>query len=191
MFVNKSTNKNFLYLKVPVKILNKEPYKSNMTHTSIIAYMYILNRLNLSRNNKLFDNDGDIFIYYSVSELQKDLNTSKATTLKTFKILQDLKLIGYKEKKKGKIPRIYVNDIFEDEYKLVQKLDQSGINSSTEPVKNLYPNNIYNKNVYYKSSRKYSYNNYEQRHYENLDFLYCNMKLKWKNKPRLIIWNLV
>lgn len=178
MFVNKNTNKNFLYLKVPVKILNKEPYKSNMTHTSIIAYMYILNRLNLSRINKLFDNDGDIFIYYSVSELQKDLNTSKATTLKTFKILQDLKLIGYKEKKKGKIPRIYVNDIFEDEYKLVQKLDQSGINSSTEPVKNLYPNNIYNKNVYYKSSRKYSYNNYEQRHYENLDFLYCNIKLK-------------
>ena len=49
-----------------VKILNKEPYKGNMTHTSIIAYMYILNRLNLSRINKLFDNDGDIFIYYSV-----------------------------------------------------------------------------------------------------------------------------
>lgn len=176
MFINKSTNKNFLYVKVPMKILNKEPYKTKMTHTSIIAYMYILNRLNLSRANKLFDDEGDIYIYYSVSELQKDLHTSKSTTLKTLKILQDLKLIGYKEKIKGKIPKIYVNDIFEDEYKLVQKLDQSGINSSPALVQNLYPNNIYNKNINKKYSRLNNYNNYEQRVYENLDFLYCNLK---------------
>lgn len=176
MFINKSTNKNFLYVKVPMKILNKEPYKSQMTHTSIIAYMYILNRLNLSRINKLFDDEGDIYIYYSVSELQKDLHTSKSTTLKTLKILQDLKLIGYKEKIKGKISKIYVFDIFDDEYKVVQNLDQSSINFRPELVKNLYPNNIYNKNINKKYGRLYNYNNYEQRHYENLDFLYCNLK---------------
>lgn len=180
MYINKSTNKNFLFFKVPVKILTKEPYKSKMTHTSIIAYMYILNRVNLSRINKLFDKDGDIYIYYSISELQKDLNTSKATTLKTLKILNELNLIGYKEKIKGKIDKIYVNDIFDDEYKPVQKLDQSGTNTKPVLVQNLYPNNIYNKYINYKYIRNNSFINYEQRHYDNLDFLYEN--LKWEKE---------
>lgn len=179
MYINKSTNKNFLYMKVPVKILNNEPYKSKMTHTCIVAYMFILNRLNLSRKNNLFDDKGDIYIYYSVSEMQRDLNTSKSTTLKTLKILQDLKLIGYKTKEKGKIRKMYVTDIYDNEYELVQKIDQTGINSRPPLVQNLYPNNIYN-NINYKYIRKNSYNNYEQRHYDNLDFLYEN--LKWERK---------
>lgn len=180
MYINKSTDKNFLFFKVPLKILNIEPYKSKMTHTSIIAYMYILNRVNLSKINKLFDEVGDIYIYYSISELQKDLNTSKATTINTLKLLRELKLIGYKEKIKGKIDKIYVTDIFDDEYKPVQKLDQTGINNRPVLVQNLYPNNIYNKNINYKYIRKNSYNNYEQRGYDNLDFLYEN--LKWERK---------
>lgn len=176
MYINKSTNKNFLFFKVPVKILNEEPYKSKMTHTSIIAYMYILNRINLSRINNLFDKKGDIYIYYSISELQKDLNASKSTTIKTLKILNELNLIGYKQKIKGKIDKIYVNDIFDDEYKPVQKLDQSGTNNRPVVVQNLYPNNIYNKNINYKYTRNNSYNNYEQRKYDDLDFLYKNAK---------------
>jgi predicted transcriptional regulator len=180
MYINQYTNKNFLFFKIPVKILNKEPYKSKMTHTSIIAYMYILNRINLSRINKLFDSDGDIYIYYSISELQKDLNSSKATTIKSLKILSELNLIGYKEKIKGKIDKIYVTDIFDNDYKLVQKLDHSGINNRPVLVQNLYPNNIYNKNIDYKYIRKNSYINYEQRHYDNLDFLYEN--LKWEKR---------
>lgn len=50
-YINKDTNKKFLFFKVPIKILNEEPYKSKMTHTSIIGYILILNRVSLSRLN--------------------------------------------------------------------------------------------------------------------------------------------
>ena len=160
-YINKDTNKKFLFFKVPIKILNEEPYKSKMTHTSIIGYILILNRVSLSRLNNWYDENGDIYIYYSIYEMMKDLNISKSTTLGVFKILEELELIGYKEKLKGKTSKIYVKDIFEDEYKVVQKL---------------YPNNIYYNNIKNKYNNKgHRFQNYEQREYDDLESFYDNI----------------
>lgn len=172
-YINKNINKNFLYFKVPVKILKEEPYKSKMTHTSVIAYMLILNRVNLSRANNLIDEIGDVYIYYSIYEMMKDLSISKSTTLNIFKLLEELKLIGYKEKLKGKSSKIYVFDIFEDEYKVVQKLDQNGQIFIPQEVKNLYQNNIYSNNIYNKyNKRTLKFQRYSQREYDDMEDFY-------------------
>ena len=175
-YINKDTNKKFLFFKVPIKILNDEPYKSKMTHTSILGYILILNRVSLSRLNNWYDENGDIYIYYSIYEMMKDLNISKSTTLGVFKILEELGLIGYKEKLKGKTSKIYVKDIFEDEYKVVQKLDHTGIKFIPQLVQKLYPNNIYynnNKNKY--NNKGHRFQNYEQREYDDLESFYDNI----------------
>ena len=175
-YINKDTNKKFLFFKVPIKILNEEPYKSKMTHTSIICYILILNRVSLSRLNNWYDENGDIYIYYSIYEMMKDLNISKSTTLGVFKILEELELIGYKEKLKGKTSKIYVKDIFEDEYKVVQKLDHTGIKFITQLVQKLYPNNIYYNNIKNKYNNKgHRFQNYEQREYDDLESFYDNI----------------
>ena len=147
-----------------------------MTHTSIIGYILILNRVSLSRLNNWYDENGDIYIYYSIYEMMKDLNISKSTTLGVFKILEELELIGYKEKLKGKTSKIYVKDIFEDEYKVVQKLDHTGIKFIPQLVQKLYPNNIYYNNIKNKYNNKgHRFQNYEQREYDDLESFYDNI----------------
>lgn len=169
MFVNKNTNKRYSFLKVPLKIFKEEPYLSEMTHTAIVAYMFILNRLNLSKVNNLIDADGDIYIYYSVSQLQKELKTSRTTTINTIKLLKKLGLIANKEVEKGKSSKLYIIDIFDDDYEVVQNLDHTGTNFRPAPVQNLDPINIYYNNINKKYNTNFNFLNYEQRQYDNFD----------------------
>lgn len=107
----------------------------------------------------MIDNEGNVYIYYTRENIQKKLNISKATAIKVFKELLQVHLI--KQIKDKHAYRIYLYDIFDDNYK-VEKLNKEGTDSEANKVQNLYPNkNTYNNN--YKS--KSSYSNYEQRQY--------------------------
>lgn len=55
--------------------------------------MLLLDRINLSKSNNMIDNEGNVYIYYTRENIQKELNISKATAIKVFKELLQVHLI--------------------------------------------------------------------------------------------------
>ena len=142
--VNINNVKNYLFYKVPKCILNNEPYKTKLSPLAKLGYIFILDRLSLSINNKWVDKKGDVFIYYSRQDLQNDLPTTKKTAISIFKQLEELNLIHQFTQGKGLAYKIYVEDIFNQEYevkKVVENSQQSSGKNIPVPVENLHPNN--------------------------------------------------
>lgn len=167
-YINKEFNKKFTFYKVP-KIILKEPYKK-LSSNAKLCYMLLLDRINLSKMNNIEDEYGNIYIYYTRENMQKELRISKSTAIKVFNELVDSNLIS--QIKDRYSYKIYLYDIFNDNYK-VEKLDRLGINSIPSKVQNLYLNkNIYNNNY------KNRFAQYEQRQYPEgfFDQFYANLK---------------
>lgn len=142
--VNINNVKNYLFYKVPKCILNNEPYKTKLSPLAKLGYIFILDRLSLSISNKWIDKKGDVFIYYSRQDLQNDLPTTKKTAISIFKQLEELNLIHQFTQGKGLAYKIYVEDIFNQEYevkKVVENSQQSSVKNTPVLVENLHPNN--------------------------------------------------
>ena len=80
--------------------------------------MLLLNRVNLSKTNrKHFSDKNGIFIYYTISEIEKDLRCGHNSAVNVLKNLESAGLITKKYQKKGLPLKIYVNDIREGNVK--------------------------------------------------------------------------
>ena len=101
---------NFKFCQVPRKILYTEPYKSILCPLSQLAYIFILDRLNLSRMNNKVDEYGNIYLFMTRKEMGENLKASSKTIIKIFKELEEAKLI--KQENQGKAYKIYVIDIY-------------------------------------------------------------------------------
>ena len=89
--INRDFDKNFYFYRMPKKIF-KAPY-DKLSANAKLCYMLLLSRTTLSIKNKYFDDDGNVFIYYTRDNLQKELNIGKGTAIKVFKELVDIHLI--------------------------------------------------------------------------------------------------
>lgn len=148
-YIRLNNLKNYLFYKMPKCILNSESYKTKLSGYSKLGYMLILDRLGLSIKNKLIDENSNLYIYYSVKQMQDNLNISKKTAMKVFTDLIDAKLMTRIKKENKNEYVIYLFDIFKDEYKnkiMVENRNNSGVKSIPNDVENLHlNNNIYNK----------------------------------------------
>lgn len=168
--INKDFNKNFYFFRLPKKLF-KAPY-NKLSSNAKLCYMLLLDRTNLSKANKQADDEGNVYIYYTRENMQKELHISKVTAIKVFNELVQAHLI--KQIKHKHVYRIYLYDIFNNDYE-AQELNQDGINPVPTTVQNLYPNNnIYNNN--YKNKRN-NFSNYEKREYPEdfFDQFYANL----------------
>lgn len=158
--INIDFNKSFYFYRLP-KFLFKAPY-NKLSANAKLAYSLLFSRLTLSIKNNYIDEDRNVFIYYTREELCNDLNIGKVTAIKTFKELLSANLI--KEVKHNNTFRIYLYDVFKDEYK-VQKINHDSSFSETSMVQNVYPNK---NNKSYNNNSKNGYLNYEQRNYSDM-----------------------
>lgn len=78
--------------------------------------MLLIDRINLSKSNNIIDDEGNVYIYYTRENMQKELNISKATAIKICTELVQAHLI--KQVKDKHAYRIYLYDIFTDDYKV-------------------------------------------------------------------------
>lgn len=156
--VNIENVKNYLFYKMPKCILKDEPYKSNLSPLSKLAYMLLLDRLSLSASNNMIDNNKDIFIFYSRQEMQDNLMTTRKTVISIFKQLEELKLITQIEQGKGLAFKIYLTDIFSNQYtknKVVENLHITSGKITPPLVEKVYlNNNEYNNNINHNSSNE-------------------------------------
>lgn len=151
------------------KILFENPIYENMRLDAKVAYAMLKDRLDLSFKNNWIDEEGNIYLVYSNSNLMKILNCSKSTLLRIKKQLNEYGLIREVQQstsKSGNLAnRIYLGLLQEDtsaentdkstnsqiNNEGVSDLDQGGVKKTpggcqfdTTPVSNLSPNDTDN-----------------------------------------------
>lgn len=111
---------NYQFIPVPNKLLHAKEYFKISSNAKLI-YILFIERLSLSKQNKLCNEKDEIYIVYSQKKLCKTLNKTDKTIKKAIDELIKNKLI-YKEKLGiGKVDKYYIYDIFQN-YKQVKIL---------------------------------------------------------------------
>ena len=133
--------KNNAFYQFPQWLLKEEPYK-NLGDKAKLMYMLLFDRRTLSIKNKWYDDDGQIYLYFTNEQFMKELNCSEKTIIKAKKELSQIGLL--KEVRQGinRPNRLYINGTVEStgqDLKKVQGINTNNINTNIS-------NNIYTDN---------------------------------------------
>lgn len=105
---------NYQFIPVPNKLFHTKEYFKISSNAKLV-YILFIERLGLSKQNKLCNQKEEIYIVYSQKKLCKILNKTDKTIKKAIDELIENKLI-YKEKTGiGKVDKYYIYDIFQND----------------------------------------------------------------------------
>ena len=149
-FYNRDTEKFSFYM-LPKVLVTEDLYK-NLSSDAKILYACLLERSSLSFKNDWIDEQGRVYIVFTVEEIMKMLNKSNKTAVKILNELDaNTKGIGLIERKRqglGKPNIIYVKDfmsVFRFECKNytseVKNLHSRNVEITLQEVKNLHCSN--------------------------------------------------
>ena len=85
----------YTFIQIP-KILFTDPALSRISSEAKVLYGMMLDRLNLSRRNGWIDENGRVFIYFTLDEIQDQLGIYRQKTAKLLRELDDAHLIERK-----------------------------------------------------------------------------------------------
>lgn len=124
--------KNNTFYQFPQWLLKEEPYK-NLGDKAKLMYMLLFDRRTLSIKNKWYDDDGQIYMYFTNEQFMKELNCSEKTIIKAKKELSQIGLL--KEVRQGinRPNRLYINGTVEStgqDLKKVQGINTNNINTN-------------------------------------------------------------
>lgn len=100
------------FIRLPMILMEDEVFES-ISIESKVLYSYMLNRMGLSYKNGWIDEDGKVFIYYTIESVKEQFNCASEKANKLIAELDIKSGIGLIEKKRqglGKPNRIYVKD---------------------------------------------------------------------------------
>lgn len=100
------------FIRLPMVLMEDEIFESISIEAKVL-YSYMLNRMGLSYKNGWIDEDGKVFIYYTMDAIKEQFNCANDKALKIINELDTKSGIGLIEKKRqglGKPNRIYVKD---------------------------------------------------------------------------------
>ncbi len=124
------------FLMIP-KLLIEDDYFKDLSRDAMFLYALLLDRMHLSIKNSWLDENGDVFIIYTIDEMMKKLRLGKTKTIEVLKELDSKNGIGLIEKKRqglGKPNLIYVKNFVvkdnEEEYfdKMREEFEEVGNN---------------------------------------------------------------
>ena len=118
--------KNNAFYQFPQWLLKEEPYK-NLGDKAKIMYMLLFDRRTLSIKNKWYDDDGQIYMYFTNEQFMKELNCSEKTIIKAKKELSQIGLL--KEVRQGinRPNRLYINGTVESTGQDLKKVQQGTV----------------------------------------------------------------
>ncbi len=110
-YMRPQTARGYRYLSVPKELL-ENPAFSGLDYGAVILYAKMLERAGLSaqHEDKFTDENGRLFIIYTVEQMEKDIQRSHPTVIKFTKQLADIGLIEKVKQGQGKSARIYIKD---------------------------------------------------------------------------------
>lgn len=167
-YINANTVRNFDFITIPRALIKDDKFKS-LDGNAKLLYGLMLSRTALSaiHLDKFSDENGNIFIIYTVNQVMDDLCVSNKTACKLISDLEKIGLITRKKQGRGNPSLTYVmdfnsvviNDLNQeatdcnkkesdvDEIKKCKNYTSRSVNSTSLEVKNLhssYNNNNYN-----------------------------------------------
>ena len=106
---------SYSFIRVPRLLMTGGEFKELSTDAKLL-YSLLLDRMGLSMRNGWLDEAGRVYIYYTVEEIQDNLNCGHGNACKLLAELDTVKGIGLIERKKqgqGKPTKIYVKQFVE------------------------------------------------------------------------------
>ena len=136
--------KNNAFYQFPQWLLKEEPYK-DLGDKAKLMYMLLFDRRTLSIKNKWYDDDGQIYMYFTNEQFMRELNCSEKTIIKAKKELSQIGLL--KEIRQGinKPNRLYINGAVESTGQELKKVQHGAVESTVqelEKVQGINTNNI-------------------------------------------------
>lgn len=108
---------SYSFIRVPRLLMTGAEFRSLSTDAKLL-YSLLLDRMGLSMRNGWLDEAGRVYIYYTLEEIQNNLNCGHGKACKLLAELDTVKGIGLIERKKqgqGKPTKIYVKQFVEGE----------------------------------------------------------------------------
>lgn len=119
--------KNNAFYQFPQWLLKEEPYK-NLGDKAKLMYMLLFDRRTLSIKNKWYDDDGKIYMYFTIEQFMQELNCSNKAVVKAKKELVEVGLMEEVRQGVNKPNRLYINGSVESTRQEVNKVH--GINTN-------------------------------------------------------------
>ena len=119
--------KNNAFYQFPQWLLKEEPYK-NLGDKAKLMYMLLFDRRTLSIKNKWYDDDGQIYMYFTIEQFMQELNCSNKAVVKAKKELVEVGLLEEVRQGVNKPNRLYINGSVESTRQEVNKVH--GINTN-------------------------------------------------------------
>ena len=120
-----SEAEQFSFYRIP-RMLMTEPHFKKLSSDAKILYSLMLDRMSLSMKNDWIDKENRVYIFYTLEDVQENLNCSHTTGVKIFAELDADNGIGLIERVKqgqGRPARIYVKNFVLPVDKPVEKSD--------------------------------------------------------------------
>ncbi|AZF90587.1 DnaD-like helicase loader [Streptococcus phage CHPC869] len=100
--------KNNAFYQFPQWLLKEEHYK-NLGDKAKLMYMLLFDRRTLSIKNKWYDDDGQIYMYFTIEQFMQELNCSNKAVVKAKKELVEVGLLEEVRQGVNKPNRLYIN----------------------------------------------------------------------------------
>ena len=103
-------SQQFQYFRIPRLLITSPRFKSLSVEAKLL-YGMMLDRMSLSVKNEWYDEDGRVYIYFTVEEIRNDMNCGRDKAMKLLGELDTRKGIGLIERVKqgqGKPTKLYV-----------------------------------------------------------------------------------
>lgn len=158
-------------------ILPKEIMNKKLSDGGKLLYALMLDRSNLSLQNGWRDDEGKVYIYFTISEIKKLFGWSEHKIVKVFSELEKEELIGRKKQGLGKPAKIYVKEVCDEKVqrkeqsKSYEKCNTAVAENAIEELSKVQANNTDNNNTY----KSYT---------ENKSYLSCDDAIGWNMRHK-------
>ena len=105
------SSEQFSYFRIPKALFQDSRFRQLSTDARTL-YGILLDRMSLSVKNGWLDEQGRVYIIYTVREVQESLCCAEHKAVKLFRELEDIDLIERKRRGLGRPSLIYVKDFF-------------------------------------------------------------------------------
>ena len=138
--------KNNAFYQFPQWLLKDEPYK-NLGDKAKLMYMLLFDRRTLSIKNKWYDDDGQIYMYFTIEQFMQELNCSNKAVVKAKKELVEVGLLKEVRQGVNKPNRLYINGSVESTCQEVNKVHAGSVESTCQEVNKVHGINTNNINT--------------------------------------------
>ena len=144
MHVNEVKNNTFYQF--PQWLLKDDPYKA-LGDKAKMMYMLLFDRRGLSVKNKWYDEDGKIYIYFTIEQFMQELNCSNKAVVKAKKELVQAGLLKEVRQGVNKPNRLYINGRVESTLQEVNKVHKGRVKNTLQEVNKVHGINTNNINT--------------------------------------------